>query len=229
LSENPPEKHKPLWPWVLALAVAAVVMWWLVGRYVTMDDVRRVAEIRGAMVAEIPLLVGGTLFLALFATGVTTIPLKAVLTLLAGALFGPVVGSALTMAAVLCGTSLTFLAVRRWFRERVENRMGRLARKLETRVSERPIRAVAGLRLMIWLPYGPITLASSVTSIRYRDFAIGSFLGDLPVIVLYSMAGERLTHLATASDAISPLTVVILIVAGAVLLIATFFGKRQST
>jgi len=229
LSETSPEKNRPLWPWVLALAVLAVVMWWLVGRYVTMDDVRRVAALGQVMVDENPLLVGGALFAALFATGVSTVPLKAVLTLLAGALFGPAIGASLTMGAILLGTSLTFFAVRRYFRERVERRMGRLSRKLETKVKEHPIRAMAGLRLMITLPYGPITLAASVTSIRYRDFVIGSFLGDLPVIVLYSLAGKRLATLASASDAISPLTVVILVAAGLVLLIATFFGKRQST
>ena len=226
MSETSPEKRRPLWPWVLALALIALLMWWLVGRYVTMDDVRSVAEVGGEMVDDNPLLVGGALFAALFVTGVSTVPLKAALTILAGALFGPVIGSALTMSAILLGTSLTFFAVRRYFRERVEKRMGRLARKLETRVAERPIRAIAGLRLMIWLPYGPITLASSVTSIRYRDFLIGSFLGDLPVIVLYSMAGERLATLATASDAISPLTVAILVAAGVVLLVATFFGGK---
>lgn len=226
MSETLPEKQRPLWPWAVALAVLAVLMWWLVGRYVTMDDVRRVAAIGGEMVDENPLLVGGALFAALFVTGVTTVPLKAVLTLLAGALFGPVIGAALTMIAILLGTSLTFFAVRRFFRERVEQRMGRLARGLEAKIAARPIRAMAGLRLVITLPYGPITLAASVTSIRYRHFLVGSFLGDLPVIVLYSLAGERLASLASASEAISPLTVVILVAAGLVLLIATFFGSK---
>jgi uncharacterized membrane protein YdjX (TVP38/TMEM64 family) len=220
------KKKLPPWLWLLILAVLAVGFWLLVGRWVTMDDVRRLAEAGQAAVDENPLPVLGMLFAALLVTGITTLPLKAVLTVLAGALFGPIGGSAITMVAILLGTSITFQLVRRYFRERVAKSRGKLARKLEQRFADRPIRAMAGLRLMITLPYGPITLAAAVTSIKYREFLLGSFIGDLPVIVLYSMAGERLATLASTSEAISPLTVVILVAAGAVLLIATFFGGK---
>ncbi len=87
---------------------------------------------------------------------------------------------------------------------------------------------MAGLRLLITLPYGPVTLAASLTQIRYRDFLIGSFMGDLPVVVLYSFAGQHLATLTRTSEAVSPWTVVILAAAGITVLFCAFAGKKKT-
>ena len=83
-----------------------------------------------------------------------------------------------------------------------------------------------GLRLFITIPYGPITLAASLSAMRYRDFLMGSLIGDIPVVAVYCMAGKQLMSLTKMSEAISPYTFVAFI-AIAVLFIAGAFARRK--
>ncbi|MCP4601915.1 MAG: TVP38/TMEM64 family protein [Proteobacteria bacterium] len=155
------------------------------------------------------------------------LPTKALLTLLAGALLGTMVGSAATLIGVLAGTSILFFGARYVLRERVAKHLSARAKQIEQRVSNRPIRTMIGLRLFIALPYGPCTITAALSSMRYRDFLVGTLIGDIPVILLYSIAGQRLSTLASTSEALSPLTVAILIAAGLLFLVGTLLGRKQ--
>lgn len=220
-------RRRTIW---LALAVLAALIGGgslLVGRAVSLDDARRWAAAAGALAAEQPVAV----FLAVVGLNAVSmalsLPLKALFTVLAGALLGVVAGSAASVVGVLGGTSLLFWAVRRGLRARFLETMGERARRLERRLTRRPIRAMAALRLIVTLPYGPITIAAALTTIRFRDFLLGSLLGDLPVIALYAVAGRELARLRTLSDVLSPGTLAILLAAAAVFLATALFGGRE--
>jgi len=143
-----------------------------------------------------------------------SLPTKALLALLAGALLGPLAGAAATEAGVLAGTTALFFGCTRFLGAGTLSRFGALAARLEERLRSRPVLAIAGLRLVITIPYGPITIACATLGIGYRQFALGSLLGDLPVTALYAFAGERLMSLASAGEAISPATAIALAAAG---------------
>ncbi len=210
----------------VAAAAALVVVWLLVGRWFTLAEVRSLVE-RGQEVAGTrPLLVAAALGGAICLSMIVGLPLKALLTLAAGALLGPVVGTAVIMVGAPAGTSVLFLLARTWLREAVQRRLGRRTRWLQRRLTERPIRTVAGLRLSTALPYGPVTLGAALSPISYRDFVVGSVLGDLPVVVLTAAAGERLAALSDPAQALSPATVAVL-AAGAVLLLASALMRRR--
>ncbi len=213
---------------LLALLAAALAGLTLAVRFgVDMEDVRAGVVGGRELAATHPLPVAGVLLVAIFACGVSSIPLKGVLSLAGAAVLGPVAASAVVLAGILAGTTVLFRFTRRFLRQRVEERMGGLARRVEGRLTGRPVLAMAGLRLMIALPYGPVTMAAAVSSIRYRDFLMGSLLGDLPVVALYAVAGERLATLTSASEAISPATAAILVGAGALLLAGSLWGRRS--
>ena len=219
--------QRPLYPWLIGLALVIGVLYLLVGRNLTLEDIKRIAAEATALARTQPALVGLALVVAQAAGMAFSLPTKALLTLLAGSLFGPLWGTLITFGGVLAGTSALFFAVRRGLRQRFEARLGARARKLERRFARHPILTLAGLRLVITLPYGPITIASALTTIGYRQFLAGSLLGDVPVVLLYCFAGERLATLATTSEAISPLTVVLLIAAGLAFLVTAFVGLRR--
>lgn len=220
-------RRRTLWIALAALLGVTGVAGLLVGRAVTLDDARRWAAAAGAFAATQPVLV----FLALAALHAAlmalSLPLKALVTVVAGALLGAVAGAAATVIGVLAGTSLLFWAVRRGLRARFQQAMGERARRLEERLARRPIRAMAALRLVVTLPYGPITIAAALTRIRYRDFLLGSLVGDLPVIALYAVAGRELSRLRSLSDVLSPGTLVVLLAAAAVFLATVLFGRRE--
>lgn len=211
---------------VVALFAAVVVLTVVAAGGVTLDDARRLAA-AAATWAEDRFALVFVALVAVQALGMAlSLPLKAVLTVLAGALVGGVGGSAATMLGVLLGTSALFVAVRRGLRGRFQAAMGERARRLERRLAQRPVRAVIGLRLIVTLPYGPITIASALTSVRYRDFLLGSLLGDLPVVVLYAFAGRELAGLRSLSDVLSPMTLAVLLTVAALVLATAFLGGR---
>lgn len=200
--------------------------WFFLGDLLSFEDIKSIGSRAAGLKETAPLLLAAGMLVAHFLSGLTALPTKGVFTLLGGALLGPYVGAATTLLGIGLGTTILFFVSRRYLRAWVQSKLKDTFRWVEEKLAQRPIRALIGLRLMITLPYGPITLATALSRVRYRDFVIGTIIGDLPIVLLYSFAGERLYSLATVSDAVSPTTVAILLSAGAVFLIGTFFGAR---
>ena len=212
---------------VLLLVIGAG--WLLCMRYLSLEDAKRIAaEISGFAGAH-PFLVALAIFAAQ-AVGMTfSLPTKGVLTVMAGALLGPIPGALATLSGVLLGTTALFFGSGKLFGDRSSERADGLVAKLTDRIRRRPILAVAGLRLVITLPYGPITIAASLAGIDYKRFLLGSIIGDLPVVLLYSFAGERLAAMATTSEAVSPLTLIILAAAGIALFVSALAGAGKKS
>jgi uncharacterized membrane protein YdjX (TVP38/TMEM64 family) len=156
-----------------------------------------------------------------------SLPTKAMVNIAAGALLGLWAGTGLTLLGVIAGTSGLFWAVRRYGRNGLPFKVPATVENLEERLARRPVLSTAALRMMVLLPYGPITIACALTPISYRHFAIGSIIGDLPVVFLYSIAGARLMTLSSATDAIPTSTIIILMSAGALLLSSILIPPRS--
>ena len=158
-----------------------------------------------------------------------SLPTKGILTVIGGALIGTWLGSAVTALSVTGGTCVLFLGVRHLFKHQLERRIPPRIEKILQRISKRPARFIAGLRMIITLPYGPITIAAALTPMRFRDFLLGTLLGDLPIIVLYSAAGSRISQLTGPDDVLSWPTGAILIGAGALFAFSALLSSKQAT
>lgn len=208
--------------------VAVVIVLSLLSlRYLTLERVKEIALYASDFSSRYPLLVALALALSQGVSMTFSLPTKALLTVLAGALLGPWFGAPVTMIGVMAGTTVLFFGVRKVFRDGSDEPRSRRFPRLQERIKRRPVLAVAGLRLVITLPYGPITIASSLAGIGYRQFAVGSIIGDAPVVVLYCMAGQRLATMATTSEAVSPMTVIILAAAGVAILAGALAGGMK--
>ncbi len=108
----------------------------------------------------------------------------------ARAAFGAVVGFFLSYGGSLVAITAPFLLVRgiRTQRERTWQPRWRFLRRLLDNVETHPIRSVLVLRLLLWLS-PPLDYALAFTSIRTRDYIIGSALGLAPCIgaVIYGL------------------------------------------
>ncbi|MDD5306159.1 MAG: VTT domain-containing protein [Deltaproteobacteria bacterium] len=224
---DPTRKRTFLWLLLFFGAVAAVSI--TASRFVTFEEVKVLGQSATGAARANPLLAAAILASAHAACMALSLPMKAVLTLLSGALLGPILGWGATEAGVLVGTTVLFFAARRLLRARVEARLGGFARTVHERVSQRPVRAVAGLRLIVTLPYGPVTMAAALSSMRYRDFLVASVIGDAPITAIFVLAGERLASLDSPSDALSPTTLAVLIGAGFLLLASVLAARRAPT
>ena len=219
---------KKLLPFLIAFALIGG-FWLLLTRYLTLAEAQRLARNLAEFTDTHRTAVFSALVLSQAVGMVFSLPTKAILTLLSGALLGPIWGSAASLIGVLSGTSLLFFGSRRFFRDWVKQKLGERFAPIEARLNRRPVRAVAGLRLFITLPYGPITLAAALSAVRYRDFLIGSAIGDLPVIVVYTIAGKQLLQLTAMSEAVSPWTAAALVGVGLFFVVTATLGRGRSS
>jgi uncharacterized membrane protein YdjX (TVP38/TMEM64 family) len=127
-------------------------------------------------------------------TLVTLAPIpRTVFTLAAGLLFGPVLGIALSLAATTLSAVLAFVAVRRLGRELLEPYLDRgLLRAVDARLRHRGWLAVVSLRLIPVVPFSVLNYCSAVSSIRFRDYLVGT-VGVIPGSVALVVLGDVLT------------------------------------
>ncbi len=120
------------------------------------------------------------------------------LTLAAGAMFGVVAGSLLVSFASLLGALAAFGAGRTIARsqmQRLVNRHPKFA-ALERAIRKKGFLMVFLIRLSPLFPYVLQNYLFSVSSIRWRDYAVATWLGMLPAIVMYVSIGAAAKNLA---------------------------------
>ena len=120
-----------------------------------------------------------------------------ILTLAAGFVFGLPFGVALVSAGSTLGACSAFLIgryfARGWVEKRIENHSGFRALDLATRHEGFVI--VFLVRLSPIFPFNLINYGLSLTAVRFRDYAIATWIGMLPVTVLYVYIGTAASDL----------------------------------
>jgi uncharacterized membrane protein YdjX (TVP38/TMEM64 family) len=127
-------------------------------------------------------------------TVVTIAPIpRTVFTLAAGLLFGPALGVVLSLLATTLTAALAFVVVRRVGRSLLEPHLDRgLLRAIDARLHRRGWLAVASLRLIPAVPFSVLNYCSAVSSIRFRDYLVGT-VGVIPGSVALVVLGDALT------------------------------------
>jgi uncharacterized membrane protein YdjX (TVP38/TMEM64 family) len=143
------------------------------------------------------------LFIAAYVLGSLAFVPGAVLTLIAGALFGLGRGVPIVFTGAVLGSSAAFALARTLARERVTRWLSRdpRAAAIDEAVADRGLLIVLLFRLSPVFPYNVLNYALGASRIRYRDFLIGS-VGMLPGTVLYTYYGKvvgDVTALATGT------------------------------
>lgn len=120
------------------------------------------------------------------------------LTLVGGAVFGVVAGSAYVFAGAVIGSVLAFLAARHLARPAVERRISgdERFRRIDRAVEREGLKIVFLLRLSPVLPFALLNYALGVTRVRFAHYLIAS-LGMIPATVLYVYSGKIAGDVAT--------------------------------
>jgi len=184
--------------WAVAgLLVIAVVAFYALGlyRYLSWDHVQANLAAWKAAVAENPALSVGVFFLVYVAVIALSLPAAALLTLLAGALFGRWLGTLVASLAATLGAVLSFLACRYVLRDWVRRRFGARLAAIERGVEADGAYYLFTLRLIPVIPFFLINLGMALTPMRVGPFALVSWLGMLPGGFLYANVGTELATL----------------------------------
>lgn len=162
------------------------------------------------------------LYLAVYLGGTSAFLPAALFHMVSGATFGFAPAAGLNFLAVNAAANLQFLAGRKLGRRRAASwlRHPRL-RAADQGAQRYGYRAIAAIRLLP-LPFAGVNLAAGLSGIRWRDFALGSMLGSLPVMLVYTYFAASLVEGVAGAEWRALLHSG---AAGALLLLATFVPR----
>jgi uncharacterized membrane protein YdjX (TVP38/TMEM64 family) len=136
----------------------------------------------------------------------------------AGLLFGTAVGWPLALAGVTLAALVQMLVARRLVREHAGRLLPKRVRGLERFLQRNGVVAVMESRIVPLLPYGVVNHAAGLTTLRFRDMAVGTFVGAAPKVLAYVALGGSLADLSAPEAKVALGLLVILAVVGVLLL-----------
>ena len=192
---------------VVVLALIALFFVFDLQQFFTLDFVRAQRTAIDGFQARNPALLLIGFFLLYVVVMALALPVAALLTLAAGALFGLWTGVLIVSFASTIGATLAFLFARYLFRDAVRARFARQLAAIDRGVAKDGAFYLFAMRLVPAFPPAAINLAMSVTPIRTWTFYWVSQLGMLAGTFVYVNAGLQLWQLDSLSGLVSPVFV----------------------
>ena len=144
--------------------------------------------------------VGIASYFATYAVGSVLLAPIVVMSALGGFLFGPWLGLAVTSPANAVGATLAFVVGRsllqRWIAPVIAANPRVAA--IDRAVGKQGVRLTLMLRLSPVLPHNMLNFAMATTRVRVRDFALGTWIGAIPITTVQVLAGARARDLTEA-------------------------------
>lgn len=161
------------------------------------------AEIIAAKDANPALYIAGFFLLYVAVTGLS-IPGAAIMSLVAGALFGVVIGTLIVSFASTIGATLAFLSARYLLRDWVQARFGERLRAIDDGLEKDGAFYLFTLRLIPIFPFFVINLVMGLTRIKTPTFFWVSQLGMLPATIVFVNAGTQISRIESTAGLLSP-------------------------
>ncbi len=117
------------------------------------------------------------------------------LNLTGGAIFGSVWGTVWTSIAAILAAVLAFGFSRTIGRSLVERKLAGKWESIDREMQQGGFFYMFAIRLLPLIPYGIVNFAAGLTSIKFRDYLLGTLLGTVPGILPFVMMGAGLTAL----------------------------------
>ncbi|MPZ21520.1 MAG: hypothetical protein GEV06_27060 [Luteitalea sp.] len=174
---------------LLSLTAAAGILLLVLRLPVAQAVVDLVTWIRGAGAT------GVLVFALVYVTAVVALLPGSILTLGAGFLYGPLVGTLLVSPVSVAAATVAFVLGRTAARDWIAQRMAGVGRfdAVDRAVGHEGFKIVLLLRLSPLFPFALLNYALGLTRVRLRDYVIASWIGMLPGTVLYVYLGSLLT------------------------------------
>jgi uncharacterized membrane protein YdjX (TVP38/TMEM64 family) len=117
------------------------------------------------------------------------------LNLTGGAIFGVVWGTVWTSIAAILAAMLAFGFSRTIGRNLVSQKLAGKWEQIDREMDRGGLFYMFAIRLLPLIPYGLVNFAAGLTSIKFRDYFLGTLLGTVPGILPFVMMGAGLTAL----------------------------------
>jgi len=195
---------------VLVVLAGVVIAFFVAGGHEQLSfDVlkERQAELEALYRAH-PILTPAVFFAIYVALATTSLPGGAVLTMIAGAIFGVALGTVIVSFASSIGATFAFLISRYLLRDWVERRFGHRLRRLNEGIAREGGLYLFMVRLVPAIPFLLVNVGMALTCMRTWRYYWISQAGMLSGSLLFANAGTRLAEIKAPEDALSLRTMV---------------------
>jgi len=165
-----------------------------------------------------------TLFISIIALSV---PATGPLTLLGGFLFGTVHGALLSIFAATVGATIAFLVLRRGISDTVRKTYGKSLKKFEKNMKSYGSFYLLILHFSTIVPYGVINLLAALARVPLKTIVWTTAVGFIPLAIVYSFAGSRLTEIGSMHDLFSPGVILAFVLLVALMFVPIIVKKVQ--
>jgi uncharacterized membrane protein YdjX (TVP38/TMEM64 family) len=188
---------------LLAVAIAAY-FWFDLGQYLSLDAFKaQQAQIIAAKDAN-PLFYIGGFFLIYVIVTALSLPGAAIMSLVAGALFGVVTGTIIVSFASSIGATLAFLSARFLLRDWVQSKFGERLKAIDDGIARDGAMYLFTIRLIPLFPFFVVNLLMGLTRIKTRTFYWVSQIGMLPATAVFVNAGTQISKVDSTAGLLSP-------------------------
>jgi pyruvate/2-oxoglutarate dehydrogenase complex dihydrolipoamide dehydrogenase (E3) component/uncharacterized membrane protein YdjX (TVP38/TMEM64 family) len=174
------------------------------GRFFSLAYIKGAQADFAALYATEPLKVLAAYFVVYVAVAALSLPGAAVLTLLAGAVFGLLVGTVVVSFASSLGATLAMLAARYVLRDGVSSRLGSRLADIDKGIEREGAFYLFTLRLVPVFPFFVINLLMGLTKMKASVFYGVSQLGMLAGTLVFVNAGTQLARVDSLKGILSP-------------------------
>lgn len=191
---------------IIGLLIAAFAAFFIfdLKQFLSLDYIKAQQGAFAAYYAENTLSTLLLFFIVYVAVTALSLPGAAIMTLLAGALFGLVTGVIMVSFASTLGATLAFLVSRYLLRDTIASRYPDKLKAINAGIEKEGALYLFALRLVPLFPFFVINLLMGITSFRTITFTWVSQLGMLAGTIVYVYAGTQLGQLDSLSGILSP-------------------------
>lgn len=143
---------------------------------------------------------GPLVFMLFYIIGTVLFFPGAALTLVGGALFGPIYGTFYNLTGATIGAAISFLIARYFLSDYVEQRAGGRTKQLKDGVENEGWRFIAFVRLVPLFPFNLLNYALGLTRIKFWHYVIASYICMFPGGLAYTYFGYIGKEAATGGD-----------------------------
>jgi uncharacterized membrane protein YdjX (TVP38/TMEM64 family) len=193
-----------LWLMLAALAAFIALKWSGLTDYLSLDTLKAHRETLTVWVSA-HMIYASLGYVAVYVVAVAfSFPGAVFLTLAGGFLFGPVLGTLLTVTGATIGATLIFSFAKVIFGENALDRFGAPAARLAEGIRRNAASYLLVLRLVPLFPFFLVNLVPAFVGVPLVVYVVTTFVGIIPGTAVFSLAGAGLGSVLDQGGAVTP-------------------------
>jgi uncharacterized membrane protein YdjX (TVP38/TMEM64 family) len=212
---------------LLFLGIASIV-YYDPGQYLTIENLKTNRDLLESFYQDNNLIMIGGYIAIYMMIGLFLLPGSTFLSIGAGVIFGPALGTMVVNIGSTLGATLAFLVSRYLLQDWIEKRFSKKIQSVNDNLCENPANCVLFLRLVPLFPFFAVNISLSLSQVPLRYFFFGTMIGTLPATFVYVNAGNNLASINSFSDLMSVQVWGALTLLGMLALVPIIYKKIKS-